>query len=331
MAPKVSVIVPTLNAAGLLRACLGSVRSQHYPQERIQILVADGGSTDATRQIAQELRATVIENPRRIAEEGKREALARADGEFVIFLDADNEISSSDFVRLAVDGLNRWPEALGVESYYPAAPKMSSFCAYLTATLHISDPLSWIVSTTPISLGVEGEIERWTFRKGSFAYPLGANGFVFRRSDLDRVGAASGFEDTQVALKLALAGKTSWLRVRGRGVHHFIAENIFEFLKKRRRQTYHFLSLRGKTEKSWVSMNPRIPPQIGLIYCGSVIGPLFDMCRGLVRTGDLRWFWHPLASFASFLGVLWGVSTYYLARRSDKTEASLQPVQRRSG
>ena len=41
------------------------------------------------------------------------------------------------------------PQALGVEAYYLPSPKMSSFCAYLTALLHISDPICWLMSINP--------------------------------------------------------------------------------------------------------------------------------------------------------------------------------------
>ena len=47
--PKVSFLIPTLNAEGILENCLQSIRRQDYPQDLIEIVVADGGSADATR------------------------------------------------------------------------------------------------------------------------------------------------------------------------------------------------------------------------------------------------------------------------------------------
>jgi glycosyltransferase involved in cell wall biosynthesis len=52
MEPNISVLIPTLNAASVLESCLKSIRSQNYPQEKLEIIVADGGSTDATVGIA---------------------------------------------------------------------------------------------------------------------------------------------------------------------------------------------------------------------------------------------------------------------------------------
>ena len=45
--PKVSIIIPTLNAGALLDNCLASIASQTYPRNRIEIILADAFSKDA--------------------------------------------------------------------------------------------------------------------------------------------------------------------------------------------------------------------------------------------------------------------------------------------
>ncbi|HEX8966548.1 MAG TPA: glycosyltransferase, partial [Chloroflexota bacterium] len=49
MAPLASVIVPTFNGAHLLPACLDSLDTQSYPN--LEVIVADGASTDATQSL----------------------------------------------------------------------------------------------------------------------------------------------------------------------------------------------------------------------------------------------------------------------------------------
>jgi glycosyltransferase involved in cell wall biosynthesis len=325
---QVSFIIPTLNAAAVLPACLRSIRNQDYPAEKIEIIVADGGSTDDTRAIAKSFGAQIVENPDRVAESGKRVALKLVRGEYVVFTDSDNEISSRDFVRLAIDALEKNPQALGLESYYPAAPGMNSFCAYLTETLHISDPVTWMMCANPVLVEKKGEVERWTFPKDSLAFPLGANGFVFRKTDLDSVSATEHFEDTHIALQLAMAGKREWLRLTGRGVHHYVVRGVMDFLKKRRRQTYHFLSLKNKNDLSWTRMNPRMSDWLACILCGTLVIPLAQTMRGIFKTGDVRWLWHPFASFISVLGIAWGLLTFAFSKRTADAEASLQPVRK---
>jgi GT2 family glycosyltransferase len=49
VAPLASVIVPSFNGAHLLPACLDSLFGQSYP--RLEVIVADGASTDATQDV----------------------------------------------------------------------------------------------------------------------------------------------------------------------------------------------------------------------------------------------------------------------------------------
>ena len=197
--PRISFIMPTLNVEALLDNALSSIRRQTYPRERYEILLADAHSTDRTREIAKKFGAIVINDDGKNMEEGKRLAFQHATGEYIVFVDADNEITHSDYIELAVKALAANPQALGVESYYLPSPKMSSFCAYLTHRLHISDPIAWLMSANPKLVAREGEVERWSLPGDSLSYPLGANGFVFRRTDLESVKADEHFQDTHAA------------------------------------------------------------------------------------------------------------------------------------
>jgi glycosyltransferase involved in cell wall biosynthesis len=304
--PKVSFIMPTLNAAALLENCLASIAKQTYPRDRYEIILADAMSKDATREVAAKYGCVVIDDLGRDMEQGKRLALRHATGEYIVFVDSDNEITHPDYIELAVRALAANMQALGVESYYLPSPKMSSFCAYVTALLHISDPMSWMMSVTPKLVAREGEIERWTVPGDSFAYPLGANGFVFRRADLNAAGGKEQFQDTHVALHLMQSGKREWLRIRGRGVHHYYVQTLWGFVKKRRRAVVHYFNVREETEVSWIKHKSAVPGWAAALYCGTFLGPTFHTVLGVVRDRDWRWLWHPLASFGSLLGTLWG-------------------------
>ena len=49
--PLVTIAMPCLNEEAFIETCLESVRAQEYPADRLEILVADGSSTDRTREI----------------------------------------------------------------------------------------------------------------------------------------------------------------------------------------------------------------------------------------------------------------------------------------
>jgi glycosyltransferase involved in cell wall biosynthesis len=90
--PTVSVVIPTYNSADTLGRALESVGIQHYPA--LEILVVDDGSTDGTRAV---LTPFVARGVRYVCAEGRlgpagarNLGIARASGEFVAFLDADD-------------------------------------------------------------------------------------------------------------------------------------------------------------------------------------------------------------------------------------------------
>ncbi len=324
--PKVSFIIPTLNAAALLDNCLSSIAKQTYPRDRYEIILADAMSKDGTREIASKYGAVIVDDHGRDMEQGKRLALQHATGEYIVFIDADNELTHPDYIELAVRALESNPQALGVESNYLASAKMSSFCAYLTALLHISDPICWLMSVNPKMVACDGEVERWSIPGDSFAYPLGANGFVFRRADLDAVRAKEQFQDTHIALHLMHSGKREWLRIRGRGVHHYYVQTLWGFIQKRRRAMVHFMNVRGDTEVSWLKQKPPVPGWLACFYCVSFFGPLYHTLFGLVRDRDARWLWHLPASIGSIGGTVWGWFTHR-ARGGGKGIADLQVKQ----
>ena len=326
--PKVSFIIPTLNAAGILGNCLASIRNQDYPKERYEILVVDGGSKDGTQDIARSYEAVVIDDRvSRHMEDSKKVALGRTTGEFVVFVDSDNEIAHPDYTRLAVEALTRNPQALGVEAYYPPSPRMTSFCVYVTHLLHISDPIAWLMSVNPILVGRDGMVERWILPEGTYSYPLGANGFVYRKSDLDSVKADEKFQDTHVAMYLMQAGKREWLRIAGRGVHHYYANTLWNFLLKRRRAVVHFLNVRQEFGGIWLEEKPPMPAWLACFYCISFIGPLYHTATGLIRDRDIRWAWHLPASIASVLGAVWGYITHKRHSNQKDLVSKLQPRQ----
>ena len=164
--PRVSFIMPTLNAGGhCWTTAWRPSRGRLIRATAMEIILADAHSTDRTRDIAEKFGALVLDDDGKNMEEGKRLALRHATGEYIVFVDADNEITHPDYIELAVKALAANPQALGVESYYLPSPKMSSFCAYLTALLHISDPIAWLMSANPQLVARDGEIERWTLAR----------------------------------------------------------------------------------------------------------------------------------------------------------------------
>jgi succinoglycan biosynthesis protein ExoA len=90
----VSVVVPCYQEEGFIRGCLESVRTFGLPPNvSIEVLVVDGGSTDATRALVRDFTTTdsrfrMIDNPRRTQAIGLNIGIRSARGDYVMRLDA---------------------------------------------------------------------------------------------------------------------------------------------------------------------------------------------------------------------------------------------------
>lgn len=97
---KFSIIIPAYNAARFLPDCLRSLAAQDYPPEDFEVLVADDASTDATAEVAAAF-APSLSNMRvlrRSSNEGpgagRNAGLDAARGEWVLFVDSDDELAA---------------------------------------------------------------------------------------------------------------------------------------------------------------------------------------------------------------------------------------------
>ena len=109
--PKITVIIPAYNIENLITRCVESVVKQTYPEELIQILVVDDGSTDDTGRIIDELaekysNVTALHEPNGGSSKARNYALSKAEGDYIGFVDSDDYISPFMYEKL-VDALIR--------------------------------------------------------------------------------------------------------------------------------------------------------------------------------------------------------------------------------
>jgi glycosyltransferase involved in cell wall biosynthesis len=88
MSNRLTVIIPCKDERENIRACVTS--AQRIADE---VLVADSGSTDGTREIAQKLGCRIIEREYRTSGDFKNWAIPQAAHEWVLILDADERVT----------------------------------------------------------------------------------------------------------------------------------------------------------------------------------------------------------------------------------------------
>lgn len=105
--PGVSVIIPVYNGERYLRETVTSILDQSFRD--FEILIVDDGSTDNSGPIAVDLqkndeRIVVFKKENTGVSDSRNYGMERAQGEFLVFLDAD-DIAGTDFLKSRVNSL----------------------------------------------------------------------------------------------------------------------------------------------------------------------------------------------------------------------------------
>ncbi len=104
----ISVIVPVRNEAAFIQDTLRQILDQEYPQDRFEILVVDGCSTDGTQDLVREVaeehaNVRLLENPARLSSAARNIGIKNSQGDVVLIVDGHCEIPSRQMLRNVSD------------------------------------------------------------------------------------------------------------------------------------------------------------------------------------------------------------------------------------
>lgn len=147
---RVSVIIPLYNKAPYIRRALDSIRSQTFAE--YEVIVVDDGSTDGGQDAVLELddpRFRLISQENAGPGAARNRGLGEASGEFVAFLDADDEWLP-EFLQRSLDLLDRpGSSAATVVSGYYEHPSGKSMEPFWRGRHLVDGPIRLAPSTTP--------------------------------------------------------------------------------------------------------------------------------------------------------------------------------------
>jgi cellulose synthase/poly-beta-1,6-N-acetylglucosamine synthase-like glycosyltransferase len=200
--PFVTLAVPSYEEEYYIEACLRSLLAQDYPANRMEILVADGGSMDRTRDIirgiaAKDNRVKLLDNSQyRIQARGLNLCIRESKGEFILVTIVHAEYAK-DYVSTVVREFQRTGAdvAGGAQRMKASTFFQKSLCAAFGS---------------PLAVG--GAAYRSADREGwvDTVFP-GA----FRRSVLEKVGGYDGHavtnEDAELMQRVLAAGGRIYL------------------------------------------------------------------------------------------------------------------------
>jgi glycosyltransferase involved in cell wall biosynthesis len=139
MTPGISIVIPTYNSARALTLCLDSIAEQEYAGET-EIIIADGGSTDATLEIARRYTDKIYPNPLKTGEAGKAVGVKHASGEIIALIDSDNILPERDWLsRMMVPFSDH--EITGAEPLYYTYRNQDGYITRYCSMMEMNDLL----------------------------------------------------------------------------------------------------------------------------------------------------------------------------------------------
>jgi glycosyltransferase involved in cell wall biosynthesis len=173
--PSVTIILPIRNEAAHIARGLHAILAQDYPAQQMQVLVADGMSSDGTRQAILDLveqyphhSVSIFDNPGKIVPTGMNIALRQAKGDVIIRVDG-HCIIAPDYVSRCVehiqsdgvDGVGGATETIGeTQTAKAIAIGMSSPFGVGNSLFRTSSGKSMLADTVPFPAYTRQIVER---------------------------------------------------------------------------------------------------------------------------------------------------------------------------
>lgn len=321
--PTISVVIATHNSSRTIGRCLQSIRDQTYPQEKIEIIIADGASGDTTKEIALRYEVRWIDVPakRQNAEYNKATGIAAARHEIIAMIDHDNVLPHVRWFQHMVAPLVAHKEVVGVETLRYHYDSRASLLDRYFALLGAGDPLVWYLGKADRLSYIYGRYNASGMVKDCGGYytvrfkpdtmpTIGANGFLVRRAILMMHAKISPgmYFDMDVNVDLIIKGHDTFAFVKDSILHLTGYGSIWSFLKRRMLFIGQYQRGRDKTSDKPVRRYGILSTKdifrlgLSILICATIIIPLIDSLRGFRKIRDIAWFLHPLLSF-SFVGL----------------------------
>lgn len=309
----ISVIIATLNSGQVLENCLASVRNQNYNQSMIEIVIADGGSTDNTIQIAQKYQARVVPENTHSPEAAKGVALKQSRNEIILGIDDDNILPDQDWLSKMVSLLEKEPQAIGCYPWRYAYRKEDKALNRYFSLFGVNDPVAWFLNKADRQsyFSSNWQLSGKAQDKGDYFLvefdkdnlpTVGANGFLIKREFLEKAKTKpDDFFHIDVNLDLVCQGFNQYVVVKN-DIIHVSGESFFKYLRKRKRYMEN-LYLQDFSRRRYLIYDHK-KDKLKIVaysfYSLTLILPTAKAVKGYLKVKDPAWFLHPIVCFLIF-------------------------------
>jgi glycosyltransferase involved in cell wall biosynthesis len=264
---SISIVIPTYNSAKTLPACLESIREQDYPVDKVEIIIADAGSSDGTVEIARRFTDKIYSNPLKTGEAGKAVGVRFARGEVVALIDSDNILPERDWLmRMAAPF--KYGDIAGTEPLYYTYREEDGIITRYCALMGMNDPLCLFMGNydrmnqitgkwTEMPVNEEDMGDYFKVRLNGKKLPtIGANGFLVRRELLEKCSIEDYLFDIDVVYELVMQGHDKFAKVKT-GIVHIFSGSLSTFIRKQRRRIrdYGYYKKMGVRKYPWSSLS----------------------------------------------------------------------------
>lgn len=307
MTKSVSVVMATFNSGPILEKALRSIRNQNYNQKEIEIVVADGGSTDGTLKIIKKFGGKVISEKTGGPESAKAVALRVAKNEIVLEIDCDNILPNKNWLRTMVGVMEAEPSITGCYTWrYHHSSKDKILNRYF-ALIGANDPVAFFLGRADRQSHLDDHwslLGKVTDKRKYFLVEftktdiptLGANGFLIRRNLLNQAKVdEKHFFHIDVNCDLIKKGYNKYAVVKN-DIIHDSGEGFVEFFMKRKRYMED-LYLRDLSMRRYLLYDKRKDQKKILAYVFyslTLVLPTILAIRGYLKKRDPAWFLHPI-------------------------------------
>lgn len=303
---KISIIVPTLNNAKILPEFFKYLERQEYPKKMLELVAADGGSTDKTVEILKKHQAEVFNNPGVYADMGVSIGMKQAKGDIIMILAVDNFLN--DKFSLA-----KMSKVFDNRKIFAAFPK------------HMSDKTDNFLTRY---------VNTFTDPFNHFVYGYAANGRTFHKlyktveqndlydiydfhsqKDKPLIAFAQGFTirsgffkkkkdefDDLMPVMQILGEKKNIAFVHSIPLYHHTLKDVSHFIRKQKWATKNYLSKKNYglySRKRYLSKAQAKRITLWPIYVATIFPPIVFSLFNAIREKERMWLLHPIMCYIS--------------------------------
>ncbi len=299
--------LPTYNNENYIERCLTSIQRQDYDQSQVEVIIADGGSSDSTVRIARSFGVQVYPNRLRLADYGQQICARNSTGKYYVIWAADNELTDPYWLKKVesiMEGNGSVSALWGPMRSGPDDARVNKYYELIQ-----SEPVTYFLNHN-LQWYLKGARECSVFGAPCYIFkvdpkrPLvwGANGLVYRSEQIKPLLLRDKFVgDNDLFQGLIEAGRNTVAYMPSLSIEHHTVKSLTNWITKLvRKHVQHTISeIGGERNMNWL-YTEKFGEQMAVWTIYSLI-PTASTAQALhnaLRDRNPYWFYHPILNFA---------------------------------